>query len=734
MGVKVVEMASLANIRRDQNTLSGYKLADTINMAMMQVTTGMDMTAWFLRYILYMLSVNWATPGTTKPLSCHGGKHDNAIYTAPIQPVLGYNNSPIFGEDCSGATSVFPFRDATDEPVLNFWSTLSDIPTDRRASVLTIHPAMLQSTDVNPQLNLALLILGWCDYPCGLHTVTVNATDRAGANAAAKIHIPWSALVGMKGLSNIDVLIPRGYPSNDPTDQGGANSIVSVQPGTGPTIATDPRFTANTLLNVNFSGGTAEDYPLAQFLYTWLAMPLSPLDTTVLSRWISQAANLMGRWKDLEAAWHLASVLSVRYPVMQSSGLTTAAAPFAANSVGQYRATLFNAIQPHTLTADIPLPLPPLWDFQLGQLQTTIWNKVMIGVATAIGDGLIAGELEFMGTPYMHQYSMYITRAYAATWAVMARYLGWGVDTWNSSFTNTNLVGVRQLARNFFVKPGDQQVNVAPAGSAMEGLMVEIVGARPALDSRGYSLWAYMTIPRVGFSGIVRTPAVELLLQIPVTLPDIWFQLSVITCPKSMSPFLQIYNKMSGLKAPGCSIMALAAAGDYSIPVTIQRQARNFGIKQLPRTTDAEDWNTRLALAYYNGNIFTTDGVAVAAAHTLPGDYVCQKWMIADYTMVSVANGQVQSAFTPWHPICLLDGRNVIAGVTAANNADEFTRTLCGRNFIGMPVWQINNVAITPSNINEVEGWDDMGIHFYSGNAAPPSSAGLAVEVENGTT
>lgn len=715
-------------IRPGTFTAHGYRADDVNALALASTNStipGDCMTVPFLKLMLMTLSKNWKIDPNLLPLGASTKLDSFTQIANPVTGGLTYNTGAVFGEDCGGATSVLPFGanapGTTGE--IYFHQTLASVPANQRANVLTIRAQdLLASESGSPGVNLALLILMWAQGPVGLHRFRTATLDSAGGNAANQDFIPMSDLVRIAGLSTIHVLLPIASASMVAiTTQGAANSNLIFQPTSGPTASTAYPV-ANTALDLSFVDALGlRPVNLAEFMYTWLAEPNSPIDGISLMRFAMRMADVTGRWSDFGAAWELACVLANRYCISDATA-AGGGLQYAVNTFPGLDTQDYACFRPMLQTVNFPAPDPGKWTYVLPGVSPLWFTQHVVGAVTSAPRGERNGSRDWIASPYSLQYARYFARQYAANMQVFYRRAGIPAGLWNAIFTQTNYVRVKEVYKRLWLQGNTQPDGtrghiVAPLGMYLMHAQGRLTPYSPACDKFGYSLYSYRNPPQGGtaaapgngIAGVYVAGPAEAINVVPQPLADVWFLLTVIKVPKSMQAWPVPLNRPTGLADGNTSVMAWAAGGK-SVPTVADRQARNIGLQSLPNVDDAEVFNGRLALAALNGDAFTTDGNAFAVSIPAVNTIVHQRRVIPDWTLPNYVHSRIVTAATTWFPVVSTTGLNLVVGVTNANGADFMTQVMSGRAFAAAETFVWPDREIMPNTIigGEVNTDDGM--------------------------
>jgi len=707
------------NVRPDQLVAFGFYTSEMASLILSEGDRdGDSLVSVFLKLMLYCMSLSWQFPANNLPISCECSKFDSFTETSPNPNVqLDYNNGlNLFEENCGGAALPFmPFA-TNPNPRIGFHFTRATVPAGR--TPLYLRPSLLLQNDRGDNaLNFALVAMALADYPCGIHNVTITTTDTTGGNVAEQQYVPFSSCVHVDGYETLDLVIPVRQPiaPNQVNNQATANGLVVVQPTAGP--SNWGVFAAGDLLDVNFPGNPAGyvDYPLCDFLGSWLADPaaVSPIDSMTVSRFMKQLAELTHRAKDLAIARELAFTMAVRYCPMFEC-VPNVLNPVPVNDPTSVAMQNFFALQPHFVVGDLPAD-QTAFDHYVPELNPQFWAKCMSGMYQGAEDGGTYPVTNYVtdGSPRLLQYAIHIVRDYAITGEYIFQYHRQSAALWNAAFTQSPMVNLVNTIRKYFVasdlSAGEGLVLKSVAGAFCAGLHFKVNGCAPAQDMWGLTIWSYLNAPRVGFMGVISTAFAELGTPIPCILPDIWSQLFTRRRSLAFSPLLSPLKKLTGIQATGAQVTAIGAGG-YTIPANVQSQAREVGLNTVPLADDVEVFNARIVWHAFTASLYTLDNNQWNVSTLQPGNFVRQKYVNADYTVPNYIGGVIAAAKTNWMPYNTSTGLRLLPGVTALNGAALMSQVMVGRAYTGLMTWVFNNVSIQPNVIVGADGNENDGI------------------------
>jgi len=699
MGIMLHSLVSGGgNIRPDQITDFGFLTSDSAMLLRLQPdNNGDDIVSLLVKSYLYERSRSWLNDPSLLPLGCEPGKFDSYTKLAVNPTVtLGFNNATVFNADCQVAgDNVFPYVGGV-VPTIAFHVCKATIPDNEPWYM--IKPGLLQQNDAGENsINIALLAMLLAPYPCGIHNVGISTTDDAGGNPQVQSFIPGSDLVNIPGItSTIHIYIPSLYPAGPPQTQAAANAQCLIRPQAGPTASAVPLNVAGGFLNVSFVG-TVNRYNLANYLYTWMALPNSPIDIATLARFRRNVCETTSRFASLDFAWEMSCALSVRYPPLVAS--TGAAVQFGVNSGASVAVQNWFGLKPLQMTADYPLQQDS-FDMYLPDMNAMWWCKISSGMYTPVADIDPITPRCYDGSTRALQYSIHAIREYAVTSEFIYTYMQQGSVVWNAAFAQLNFTSILAQIRGFFTaaNPQGSDAMVSDNGHACALLHCRVNATRPASDMWGNTIWDYINAPKVGFASVLDSAGLELTSITPCILPDVWVQLNSEVKCLEFTPMLSTNKMLTGVVIPNGQVTPLAG-GSYLSPMTIESQPRAIGLETIPRLHSETLFNARLTWHVFASNMYLLDGTIYAVGIPVSTATVSQKSVLPDWTVSNLLTPSILTANTRWMPYMTSDGLRIGVGVTAANGATLMTQIMGRRITTGVAAWLLHGVTAVPNAI-----------------------------------
>jgi hypothetical protein len=724
-GVSIRDLvARSGNIRADQVTERGFYTRDIVAMLRMEPSRNGDtIQSPLLKMMLYNASRAWAYEVSQLPIGTEPGKFD-AFTVLNFNPTvtLGFDNATVFAADCGAGTDpVFPYLDAGVTPTVAFHASVSTVPPGE--TFMFLPPGLLLQNDRGSEaMNIALFVMMMAPYPCGIHTVTIDTLDNAGGNLANQEFIPNSDLVHVPGQTVINVILPVQTSSAPPANGPAAAAAMLVNPRTGPTATAGAGALAADVELEVCSAANYVNFNLADYLYTWMSLPLSQIDCTTITRFYKSFATLMLRTKDIHYCWELTCALVARYPAMFEAvpGVKTVQAVNSAASVAQQN---FFGLQPHLMTADYPEPNNN-HDWVIADTNIMWMNKIMSGAFFGGDDGGDGQPFNyaFDASPKQLQYMVMTIRNYAVVSEYLFTYLQYPREVWNSAFTQLNYTGILQVIRALFISTDhgfETSSFTSDAGYSLARAQSLLTHGAPCQDMYGDYLWEKINSPRVGFQGVWSVAGAVLELPTPSVLPDIWVQMTSKDITLAFSPMLSTNKQLTGIYIDGSGAIQLGAGG-YTVPVPREYSGHDIGIDTVPVINDKSLFNSRLAWHVYAASLYTFDNAIYNVSTVASGNVVAQKGVVADWTVPDLMLPSILTAKTTWMPFFTIDGRRLAVGVTALNGGTLLANVMSKSNYTGVASWLVKGAHAMPNAV--IQGGGDNFRLLLKGRPRPSNS------------
>lgn len=728
-GLLLAEMlASMGNIRPDQITSKGFLTVDSAALTRLAPDDNGDSIApLLLKSYLYEKTRSWLNDPAQLPLGGEPGKFDSysALAANPVV-TLGYNSSAVFNAtNLVGGSYRFPYGNVLSGIAFHVCKTT--VPNNE--PFFMVPPGLFVQSDSgqNSGLNLALLAMLLAPYPCGIHSVGMSTVDGAGGNAGIQTFIPGSDLVYIPGITTtIHLILPLAFPAGPPATAGAAANQAFSRPYSGPTAVVGG-LAANqalTISSINAGVIAITVYGLGDYLYTWMALPNSPVDITTLARFRRSIVELTHRQADLDLAWELSCVLSVRYPAMVVSDVN-AVTEFPTGTASSYYSQNFFGLRPTMMTENYPAFTTGDFDFYLADMNPIWWCKVVSGVFDSTPDMTARLPVRcYDGGVRTLQYSIHAVREYAITAEHIFTYMQMPVGVWNAAFAQLNFVSILGQIRGFFCEAnsGGGDAMYSENGFAAALLHCRVNGHRPAADMFDNTIWDIINSPVTGFLPVIDEGGTQYTNITPCVLADVWVQLNMKTKTLSFTPLLSPNKMLTGVQVTDGQVTPIGGGG-YLSPMTRDSQPRAIGIDTVPVLDDATLFNARLTWHAFTSSIFDLIG-GLAASVPLSNQVVVQRPLLADWTMDNLLPASILTANTRWIPYMDVNGLRLSVGVTAANNAALMTTVMAKRSYTGVATWLLRGARAVPNTIVTAGGSNTVSRIVKRrpvGNASPLS-------------
>lgn len=718
------------NIRPSQVTRLGFYTNDAVMTALTgPENQGGCLEMMYLKYQLYMNTLTWRSPVASLPL---GGQVSmlNRFGTLPVNPTvtLGYNSVANYGANTPvGGHFVYPFGQQGGQ--VYFHVTTATIPDG--AVWFALRSGLLITTDSGSSaMNIAQHIMGVAPYPLGIYSVSITDPTAPAVAPCCDTFIPMSGQVSLTGQAgDIHILLTVRNPANPPTDGPTANSLVFIRPTTGPTATPGgivPALAANTPLNICFQGaGGLIGYNICDFMYTWLAGN-SPIDSTSISRYMSNVASMLGRHKDLDSSWEKASLLSNVYTRMATDtdaarannyyntiGTTTVATPLPWTTTGVsaaqtefWKVTDYMGFELEQMAGNYGTFVFDYPDFFTGSLGYMWWNKICMGMYNSVADMTQRPPLRsWDNNPLRIAYTSFVTRDYAVVAEYLLTYLGTSTATLNSAFTNTFYPNLGIKIQALFARAQfNNSIPISEAGYALAVAHGRIHDYAPARNGYGLTIYETRNTPRIGwlaplgstFAGAPWATTV-FSLMIPTILPDYIPQLETKYKTASFSPFMGPTRGLIGYAAADQAVVDLGG-GCFSTPMKASEQAFTVSTHQIPEVDDISLFNQRLAVTAFRYSAFTFGATAVANLPFIP--FLSRLYGPPDWTVdgVMIQPGPLTSS-TRMYPYMDNSSRKLTLGTTDPAFSQLYSRVYAGVSTTAVCVWLFDDVTPMPATV-----------------------------------
>jgi hypothetical protein len=585
-----------SNWRRDNTSLSGFNNFDVTTMNTNIVTTGLSMEAPLLKLDLTNSALAYRVDHRYVPKSVFNAIDSLKVPVAQ-DSVLGMNDSPIATETCGGDTAVFPFTGTAG--TIAFHLTLQTVPPLRRSNAIFMGSGLLQST-WKPTEAISLTALKHAEYPSCIYTLTHATTDNAtpAGNPANEKYVMMQSLVRVPGLTTIDIILPRRYSEQNPTNAGAAMGQAVIVPTTGSTVTTAYPV-AYTPLDICFVGaGGLIEHNLCEYLYSWGL----DYDVSSISMYLSNLANQVGISDTLKAVHEMNVTLTQVNPLLIGS-LTANNA----NLTPDTQAAADVALSNHQILPTVPgnwpqtAPLPS--GYRINDCNITAYNKVMLNLA-------IAPDLAPEGSMTMPQH---IGSVFCALWdrllalrhtichQVFYSIIGITKESWDTGFTNIEMKSIQRLLYDHFSTQNGRAMLLPSVNSKiLDGLYTHLFDRQlhkvkvGIINDIDVSVFGRFLPGSLNFAASTNLAGVPYTGLTPHLLPDVWVNLYCNNLPKHMASFPPVGQEDSsyGFHQNMVAYKLNGAVGPFE--VKDNNWTYTYPLTSLPDVKSEVRWNLRL--------------------------------------------------------------------------------------------------------------------------------------------
>lgn len=718
------------NLGRAENvTLGGFQAFDVAYFGRLKSFYGLSMESALFKLACLHSVVAWAQNQRLLPLSGEVGSYDPYTQFDPANTagpiVLGYNDSPVFGEDCGGATAQLPYRGGTPGSV-SFHLAMTTVPEAAKPTAILV-PASLIVADQDNGLVYALILTMFADWPTLMWTLLIPTLDTALANALLQTFMPHIAHVFVPGQTDIHLLLPRQTAVRNPRAQNDANSYAILRPMTGSVVSTafpNP----NTLLNINFEGGALITYNLAEFMYTWG----QDFNQANISNFMQRLGDVVPIIKELDIVQEKLAYASVRYPPLVCQAIA-GVNKLPANSGPGF--TMITCLGTNTDGTVVNWPQTQAGrpDFLLHQTDILSWNKMVCAMANVDANLGEKGTIMpyWVGNPLCLYWSELTARMYATVANIHFADLGFNTVTWDSAYGVNPMYGFRRIVRAHYIgaTSGDLVPKPAALAKTQENMFGHIIQRKPVADISGNSIYAYLCPAKATYNYVVQYNAANIAGSVPVFLPDVWIHQTARNIPQPFMSYPPQNNADSTVGLREKEFTQLRTPGYYGPELRPSTQHHNVSMDSTRDDTDYERWNTRLmhsmSMALGLGVVQRTLSDVVIPNSVPAGSAIKSAIITADYTMPNLTTG-VRSASTLWMP--LTDENGILQFPTDVRaNVAPIARVIVGQTRAAIEIWSVNGVIGTDDMPNGARG--EGSSKWYA-----LESAGAPAGAKNSTT
>jgi len=693
--------------RGDNTTTAGYLNYDLVTLLQATVVKGLSLEQMLIKLdLMHSIAAQRVTTNSL-PKALYSTIDSRTVATTTA-PVLGINNSPVFGEDCGGATAVFPYQGGTGS--LNFHLSSQTVPASER-DLMWFFPSMLFNSSYIPNEAIALFILSVAEWPFGIFTVTKETTDTAGGNVDNTVYVPSQTLFRIPGDRNLHIVLPRNNPARNPTDQAGANNLCQIQPQCGPTASTG--FAANAPLNVQYVGAPMQNYNLTEFLYTWA----TTFDQTTIRQYVANLGYIYGVFDTMMAVHEMNIVNCELFPPMIVSA-TSATAVLPVNSAAGFILSCgVHGLRALT-TANWPQPTITNSHYRIQQTNNMAWNKVSTGLCVAANIKAEGAGYppDYLGEPRNALWESLVALTMAGAAQTFFTSVGFTQSAWSNGYNNTIYRTFSDFVKGLYCTLAPDG-NITPKATSLminnifkhmyQRMLVEVKNIGRSVETRPITCFdrflpfsnfavSYNAAGTTAYNGLV-----------PCVIPDTWINLMSITEPKNMTSF-STPNQIDSVKGFGHKDgLIMHKNTNAAITTSYLDQPNmiaNYGLDTLPDVSSKTRWNDRLWYTTAGRQIADYAGVAIAGLN-FPPDGSYPRTQIVALNAGEVYPPDYVSANTTSLPVVTINGVRVYvylpqAAATIPTNACQHVAQLT------RPAWLLD--GISPTNALLFMGRESM--------------------------
>lgn len=672
--------------RADNTTLGGFNAIDVAFYTRLRAAFGLSMDVCLAKIALLHDILSWRYPGGVLPMLEVSAIDQNTIPDATQAPVITANVSPIFGEDCGGATAILPFYGISG--TIAFHLTLETVPISQKPNAIFV-PAQIMNMDQQLDIGeaLALFVIMWAPFPFCMYNVTTATFDINGANGAAQTFAHLSSLLNIPGPTELHFVLPRRTTSTNPTDQASANNRVLQQPITGPLASAG--FAAGQLLNVSFvGGGGLIQHNLAEYLYTWS----EAFDCTSIANFIQQLSYFVAVDEPFQRVRDILSHTTRAVPCMpvDVAGVSTR---FAANNIAQSKYCNAASVRYVPTVANWPQDQSRRADYIMNQTDPIAWNKVMLGLAVCSEPATLSYVMpEWIGNSSSALWTSSYAFAFFMAWTSHYSDIGWTASTWDNAYTNNTMNSFREVIRMYYavVSRDNKEQKRVGAGAMLNDHFYKMFGARLGASASGCTVFDCMCPPTGTRITTVSAAGADVLGVVPVLVADIWLQSMTKGVPRWQTSFPTplgpdstkgYSNNLIIVRLPGNAVIGTFIMPKYYRPALQGNETADF--------SDDHRWNERLA--YINSGATTAYMTGAAFPQALAPNVTPYQRQPFNIPGQPIQATSLHSHNTMCWPICDDTGQILFAIAPAAQMVP--TNNACARiSALSLPCWQLANV------------------------------------------
>jgi len=696
----------ITNQNRQTMNTNGFAVSDIFEAASDQTVNNFVGESLYMKWLMQLQLCSNAGQVTVSNIYNFNQVELTDPYSQTVNGtgvVLGINDSPIFGEGCGGDAAVFPFGNG-QVGAIRFHVSIESVAVDRRANAIFV-PNFLINSCSNPQVALALIVLGFSPWPYALHTYEVANNDIDLNDPRESIFIDNCDTTALPGNYAIDIILPKSFPGPPPGNQGDANTTAVIVPTTGNTVTN--LYAANDNLNICFLGGD-NPYNLCEYLYSYWA----DWSTSELVAMIITVMKAVGDDMGWIEAWRKVAFLTTTYKPMQSQ-IYNGIVPEVGNNAFIWNDQLSNGQQRFLTIVNWPQNyglIPPT--LYIGELRERAWSKLMCGAYEISGKRITPMAPNWLNHPCLRYYTSLVGRQMAATYQTFYREWSITCAIANTALTQTQMDSYREFIRMLFVEgTAEGKVMASEFCATLEGIY------------RAVSKWDILYPP--GVIGVFGSQITAGLLRqwhsavnddatayidgvVISLLCDVHYQLimeegAISLC---MSPFPQGFTKdgLQGIIPNGWREFIVGQSAAYGTWHPDNHLLPSIRQDDIFKVHDEEVWNDRVAYHMQNMLYVVTINDISGTRYALSPPNQQTLFLLGNSgspLMTNPSYGFITNACTTWIPKVTTDGIALWCTWTPLAAA-TLNRNMTGAVIGYIETWQIGRSMIPPTVVRDV--------------------------------
>lgn len=688
--------------RPDNITQNGWSMIEMASTVKKKPVNGFCTDDLMLKLTLLHTIYSFEARANSLPFTIFNGIDQLTRADPTVQPILTWNTSPIFGEDCGGATALFPYSSISG--TVAFHLSEQSVPVSQRGNIIYCPTGLINGSEQDGE-NLALFIRMWAPYPAHMAVVSVGTTAADGSNPGPQDFVPKASLVQVAGYAQLHVVLPRITATRTPTDQQAAQDSAIYVPSTGSTQSTN--LAPNTVLNVSWVGvGGLTTYNLCEYLYTWN----NDHDATTITVFLSKLQCLVGIKESLGRAQELADFYSTAVPTMPIATPITSTF-FAPNTSRSFMTTDLFGQQDVYLGTNWPQIINAKANMIIHKCDPLSWNLVALNLYNTDVDSASETLLEGFGRTQSLWWTVLRASVLTAAWTSHVSALGWDQTTWNTAYTNTSMVAFREHIQGYYSNIATRgrlsNSHWGPMMAKWYKATTGYVNATFKQDQTLLTIWDYrIPNPRLYGSVVTQTTGAILDSVIPVTVCDVWLNALLESVPRYQM----------ALPPPG----GLSSATGFTDGLVYHKVAQGFvggwvqantirnalSANEIIMTTSDSRWNERLLYIAGGATALYYDGTAPAGS---PGidTFATQRGVVPPVWVNQLPGTNEYSRSTIANPLYDHNGLFTHAVATAANGS-IVVQAMGGKATVNIPCWQLSYVTArsdVPTDVKMISPW-----------------------------